>query len=164
MVVRTLAMNEAWDTLVIRKAARTHPELVAYLLNKAHRMSEEDEDEDELDPRELGDYGLTEGEDEGASGEWAEYGAEPSEYEGGKPGVDAPPPARAFEQSPHIGADTYEANPLMEALRDIILPQSPEGSGGASTPGAGPVAVKPEREVDEKVRPEDDADDEGTIA
>ena len=126
MVVSAQAMNQAWNTLVIRKTARTNPALLQYLLNKAHRMSEEDEDE--IDPKEFGDYGLTEDEDGDASGEWAEHGAMPTPLE-------EEPPSRMHEIPPHIGEDTYkplDINELLEAM-----------AAGQSTPAEGPVAVKP---------------------
>jgi hypothetical protein len=155
MAVSAQAMNQAWNTLVICKAARTNPALLHYLLSKDDQDEEEDPDE------------------------WAEYGPGPTPLEGEEP------LARRHEIPPHIGEDTYtpKRHPSIDyppspspstflemGWRDMFAPQSPESAVDLTTPAEAPVgeigvtprAVSPTTPAKApKPKPDEEDEDEG---
>ncbi len=130
MPVSVMAMEEAWNALVIRKAIR-----------------KQYEDEDKIDPVELGDYGLYDTE--------AEQPEDEDERE--TPWLEEEPIHDLHHAPPWIGRDTYVP---LENLEESAPHQLPSGAG-ATTPAGGKVAVEPRRQ--EKAGDEDD-EDAGTPA
>ena len=133
MPVSAMAMEEAWDILLIRKAIR-----------------KQYEDEDEIDPVELGDYGLYDTEAEQPEDE--DYRETPwvqqfSDWRGRDNEIEEPL-HDLHHAPPWIGRDTYVP---LEHLEEF----APSGAG-ATTPASGKVAVEPRHQ--EKAGDEDDED------
>lgn len=126
MPVSVMAMEEAWNALVIRKAIR-----------------KQYEDEDEIDPVELGDYGLHDTE--------AEQPEDEDERE--TPWLEEEPIHDLHHAPPWIGRDTYVP---LEHLEESAPHQLPISGAGATTPAGGKVAVEPRRQ--EKAGDEDGED------
>ena len=135
MAVSAQAMNQAWNTLVIRKTARTNPALLHYLLSKEDPHEEEDP--------ELAAYmrGYEDPELEGA---------EPI-HEGMRP--ETQKPSKVFDLDPQL-PQSYE-DWLSQQAEEEALSIGAE----SATPAEGPVGVR--EPTHQKPGDEDDDEDAG---
>ena len=142
MAVSAQAMNQAWNTLVIRKTARTNPALLHYLLSKEDPHEEEDP-------------------------ELAAYmrGYEDPELESVEPvpeGRIALPskPAKEFNLEPPLSYEDWLRQQGVRFASDSDSEEEALSIGAESTtPAGGPVGVR--EPVHQKPGDEDDDEDAG---